>query len=102
MNADGTNPRAGQLPEPGDLIDVEALLAAYHDRRPDMSDPAQRVSFGTSGHRGSSLAGTFTDAHVAALRESTGPCSWVGTRTLCQRRRSGRSSRSWPPTRSGW
>jgi phosphoglucomutase len=70
MNADGTNPRAGQLPEPGDLIDVEALLAAYHDRRPDMSDPAQRVSFGTSGHRGSSLAGTFTDAHVAAISEA--------------------------------
>jgi phosphoglucomutase len=70
MNAEGINPRAGQLPEPGDLIDVEALLAAYHDRRPDMSDPAQRVSFGTSGHRGSSLTQTFTDSHVAAISEA--------------------------------
>jgi phosphoglucomutase len=70
MNAEGTNPRAGQLPEPGDLIDVDALLAAYHDREPDVSDPAQRVSFGTSGHRGSSLNGTFNDAHVAAMSEA--------------------------------
>ncbi|HEY5429964.1 MAG TPA: phosphoglucomutase (alpha-D-glucose-1,6-bisphosphate-dependent) [Solirubrobacteraceae bacterium] len=70
MNAEGTDPRAGQLPEPGDLIDVDALLTAYHDRRPDTSDPAQRVSFGTSGHRGSSLTATFTDSHVAAISEA--------------------------------
>ena len=70
MNAEGTDPRAGQLPEPGDLIDVDALLAAYHDRRPDISDPAQRVSFGTSGHRGSSLTQTFNDAHVVAISEA--------------------------------
>jgi phosphoglucomutase len=70
MNAEGTNPRAGQLPEPGDLVDVDALLAAYHERGPDMSDPAQRVSFGTSGHRGSSLTQTFTDSHVAAISEA--------------------------------
>jgi len=70
MNVDGIHPRAGQLPEPDDLIDVERLLSAYYDRRPDPSDPEQRVAFGTSGHRGSSLAGTFTDAHVAAISEA--------------------------------
>jgi phosphoglucomutase len=70
MNTEGVNPRAGQLPEPDDLIDVDALVAAYHDRRPDMADPAQRVSFGTSGHRGSSLNSTFTDSHVAAISEA--------------------------------
>jgi len=70
MSTPGTDPRAGQLPEDGDLIDVDRLLAAYHDERPDPSDPAQRVAFGTSGHRGSSLAGTFTDAHVAAISEA--------------------------------
>ena len=70
MSVEGTHPRAGQLPEPGDLIDVDRLLAAYYDRRPDVSDPAQRVSFGTSGHRGSSLAGTFTEVHVAAISEA--------------------------------
>jgi phosphoglucomutase len=70
MTSGGTDPRAGQLPEPADLIDVDRLLGAYHDERPDPSDPAQRVAFGTSGHRGSSLAGTFTEAHVAAISEA--------------------------------
>src|SRR6476469_4781083 len=61
------DPRAGQLPRPEDLVDVEALLAAYGDDAPDPSDPAQRVSFGTSGHRGSSLKRTFNEAHVVAI-----------------------------------
>jgi phosphoglucomutase len=63
--------RAGTLPEPGDLVDLDALLAAYHDNQPDPSDPAQRVSFGTSGHRGSSLKGTFNEAHVVAIAAAT-------------------------------
>ena len=67
MSTEGNDPRAGQLPEPGDLIDVDRLRAAYYDQRPDMTDPSQRVSFGTSGHRGSSMAGTFTEAHVIAI-----------------------------------
>ena len=70
MSAEGTHPRAGQLPEPDDLIDVDRLVAAYYDQRPDASDPAQRVAFGTSGHRGSSLTTTFTEAHVAAITEA--------------------------------
>ncbi len=60
------DPRAGTLPEESDLIDVDRLLAAYHDR----PDPAHGVSFGTSGHRGSSLTGTFTEWHVAAISEA--------------------------------
>jgi phosphoglucomutase len=70
MSEAGIDARAGQLPEAADLVDVERLLAAYHDERPDPSDPLQRVAFGTSGHRGTSLAGTFTDAHVAAISEA--------------------------------
>jgi phosphoglucomutase len=70
MNGEGTDARAGQLPAPSDLIDVDGLLAAYHDRVPDSSDPQQRVSFGTSGHRGTSLNGTFNEAHVAAISEA--------------------------------
>jgi len=54
--------RAGQLPEPGDLVDVEALLAAYAEQR-----PATPVAFGTSGHRGTALDGSFTEAHVVAI-----------------------------------
>ena len=56
------DPRAGQMPEPGDLIDVSALVAAYHER-----PPAEPVAFGTSGHRGTSLDGSFTEAHVIAI-----------------------------------
>jgi phosphoglucomutase len=48
-------------------VDVDAMLAAYHDRRPDLDDPAQRVVFGTSGHRGSSLDGAFNEAHIVAI-----------------------------------
>src|SRR5215210_26835 len=70
MSDAGIHPRAGQLPDAGDLVDVDRLLAAYHDERPDPSDPAQRVAFGTSGHRGSSLAATFNEAHVAAISEA--------------------------------
>jgi phosphoglucomutase len=65
-----THARAGQLPEPNDLVDVDGLVSAYHDREPDPADPVQRVVFGTSGHRGSSLSGTFTEAHVAAISEA--------------------------------
>ena len=45
------------------LIDVDRLLRAYHDEHPDPENPAQAVSFGTSGHRGTSLEGTFTEDH---------------------------------------
>jgi phosphoglucomutase len=65
-----TDPRAGQLPSEDMLVDVDRLLAAYHDERPDPSEPGQRVSFGTSGHRGTSLARTFNEAHVLAIAEA--------------------------------
>jgi phosphoglucomutase len=61
------NERAGQLPDPSDLVDIDALLAAYRDEQPDPSEPGQRVAFGTSGHRGSSLQRTFNEAHVVAI-----------------------------------
>jgi phosphoglucomutase len=65
-----TDPRAGQPADPTRLVDIPALLAAYHDRRPDPSDPAQRVAFGTSGHRGSSLRTSFNEAHILATTEA--------------------------------
>lgn len=61
------DPRAGTPAQPSDLIDVDALLAAYHDREPDLDDPAQRVAFGTSGHRGSALDAAFNEAHIVAI-----------------------------------
>ena len=62
--------RAGQPAHPADLVDVDALLAAYADVHPDPSDPAQRVAFGTSGHRGSALRAAFNEDHILATTEA--------------------------------
>ena len=64
------DPRAGKPAEPADLIDVDALLAAYEDISPDPSVPEQQVVFGTSGHRGSSLDGTFNRNHILAITQA--------------------------------
>jgi phosphoglucomutase len=62
--------RAGQPAQPEDLIDVDAVRGAYYDIRPDPADPDQRVVFGTSGHRGSSLDGAFNEGHIAAITQA--------------------------------
>jgi phosphoglucomutase len=62
--------RAGQLARPEDLIDLAALTGAYFDLEPDMANPAQRVAFGTSGHRGSSLDVAFNERHILAITQS--------------------------------
>src|SRR5947199_4976991 len=64
------DPRAGSPAQPGDLVDIDALLAAYTERHPDPSVTGQRVAFGTSGHRGSSFATTFNDDHIAATSQA--------------------------------
>lgn len=62
--------RAGTTARPEDLIDLDALLGAYETTLPDMGDPQQRVVFGTSGHRGSSLDGAFNQAHILAIAQA--------------------------------
>lgn len=62
--------RAGQPARPEDLIDLDALIAAYYDLVPDPSNPDEMVSFGTSGHRGSSLKTAFNEAHIAATTQA--------------------------------
>jgi phosphoglucomutase len=52
------------------LIDVAKLERDYHERRPEDDDPEQLVSFGTSGHRGTSSNGTFTEAHILAITQA--------------------------------
>ncbi len=61
-----TSEQAGRPADPADLVDVEALHSAYYARQPDVDDPAQRVAFGTSGHRGSSLRSSFNESHIVA------------------------------------
>jgi phosphoglucomutase len=52
------------------LVDVARLEKEYFERRPDLDDPNQLVSFGTSGHRGSPLRGTFNEAHILAITQA--------------------------------
>ncbi|MDT4945564.1 MAG: phosphoglucomutase [Pseudonocardiales bacterium] len=65
-----TSPRAGQPAMPDDLVDVPALERAYYDRHPDPAVAEQRVSFGTSGHRGSSLSTSFNEDHIIATSQA--------------------------------
>src|ERR1700688_1855814 len=71
------SPLAGKPAPKEMLVDVAKLEREYFDRRPDLGDPDQMVSFGTSGHRGSPLRGTFTEAHILAI-----------TQAICDYRRS--------------
>jgi phosphoglucomutase len=71
------SPLAGKPAPKALLVDLARLERAYYDRRPDLADPAQLVSFGTSGHRGSPLHGSFTEAHILAI-----------TQAICDYRRS--------------
>ena len=64
------SPLAGSPARAGERLDVAKLIAAYYSRRPDPSVPAERVAFGTSGHRGSSFDGTFNEAHVLAISQA--------------------------------
>ena len=70
------SPLAGKPAPQSLLVDVPRLIAAYYDRRPDPSVKAERVAFGTSGHRGSSFAATFNEDHIHAI-----------TQAICQYRR---------------
>jgi phosphoglucomutase len=70
LQAKGVSPLAGK-PAPKDmLIDVAKLARDYFERRPDVNDPNQLVSFGTSGHRGTPFLGTFTEAHILAITQA--------------------------------
>jgi phosphoglucomutase len=106
------HPLAGQPAPASSLIDVGKLDRAYHENRPDFADPFQLVAFGTSGHRGTPLRGTFTEAHILAItqaicdyrrsRATDGPlymhmgtCTWARTRTRCPGRPSAPRLRFW-------
>lgn len=71
------SPLAGKPAPKSMLVDLALLEKEYYDRWPDLDDPTQMVSFGTSGHRGSSLRGSFTEAHILAI-----------TQAICDYRRS--------------
>ncbi|WP_432967673.1 phosphoglucomutase (alpha-D-glucose-1,6-bisphosphate-dependent) [Dactylosporangium sp. CA-233914] len=64
------HPRAGQPAQRSDLVDVPRLITSYFAVYPDPADPAQQVAFGTSGHRGSSLRGSFNEDHIVATSQA--------------------------------
>ena len=64
------HPLAGQPAPSNVLVDVAKLIAAYYDDKPDPDDPSHRVSFGTSGHRGSSFRLSFNEAHILATTQA--------------------------------
>jgi phosphoglucomutase len=64
------DPRAGKLIDPAAALDVSLLTRAFFDRKPDVSNPAQRVSFGTSGHRGCAFETTFNEDHILAITQA--------------------------------
>jgi phosphoglucomutase len=75
-----THELAGR-PAPRELLTaIPELLAAYHDVRPDPEDPRQRVAFGTSGHRGSSLDGAFNEHHILAIAQAI--CEYRAARNV--------------------
>src|ERR1051325_8826986 len=64
------SPAAGKPADAATLVDIPKLITAYFTERPDPSVRAQQVSFGTSGHRGSSLDGSFNEWHVLAITQA--------------------------------
>ncbi len=64
------SPLAGLRAEPTMLINVPQLISAYYTGHPDSAVPAQRVAFGTSGHRGSAFTHSFNEAHILAVSQA--------------------------------
>src|SRR5271169_6690891 len=64
------SPLAGKPIEQSQLVDVPRLIAAYYSLKPDVGNPAQRVAFGTSGHRGSAFDSAFNEAHIVAISQA--------------------------------
>jgi phosphoglucomutase len=64
------NPKAGQAAPAASLVDIPRLITAYYSERPDAGVAAQRVAFGTSGHRGSSFNSSFNEYHVLAISQA--------------------------------
>jgi phosphoglucomutase len=76
----GIDPRAGKLATPEMLVDVPRLVTAYYEQRPDAAVAAQRVVFGTSGHRGSSLDASFNERHIVAITQAI--CDYRGQHAI--------------------
>jgi phosphoglucomutase len=70
------HPRAGLSPTPDELVNVPRLITAYYTEHPDAAEPSQKVSFGTSGHRGSAFERSFNEDHILAITQAI--CEYRG------------------------
>ena len=77
----GIDPRAGKSVESDMLVDVPRLITSYYGEKPDPAIAAERISFGTSGHRGSSFARSFNEAHILATSQAI--CDYRSMRGIC-------------------
>src|SRR5262245_27429203 len=64
------DPQAGKPAQPSMLTNIPRLVSGYYTEQPDPADATQRVSFGTSGHRGTSLAASFNEGHILAITQA--------------------------------
>jgi phosphoglucomutase len=64
------NPQAGKPVRTEDLIDIKELIKEYYEQKPNAAEEAQKVVFGTSGHRGSSLKSSFNETHILAISQA--------------------------------
>src|SRR5688572_28632030 len=74
------SPLAGKVAPAAILIDVDRLEKQYLERKPDPGNPLQRVAFGTSGHRGSPLNGSFNEVHIVAMTQAI--CEYRASRRI--------------------
>ena len=108
--ADIISPLAGKRAPTSMLVDLRRLEREYYERKPEIDDPTQVVSFGTSGHRGSPFRGSFTEAHIAAITQAIcdyrrgqridGPLYMGKDTHACPSRPSAPPSKCWRPTAS--
>src|SRR5271169_6390185 len=68
--AETTSPLAGKPATPGMLVDIPRLVTAYYSDAPEAGIPAQRVAFGTSGHRGTAFKRSFNENHILAITQA--------------------------------
>jgi len=93
------SPLAGKPAPPSMLVNVSRLVTAYYAEHPDPSVAAERVAFGTSGHRGSAFGRSFNEAHIVAITQAI--CSYRHLRTPQQRQQRRRRRRRLHPVRRG-
>ena len=92
------HPLAGKPVPKENLADIAELISSYYETQPDVTDPNQKVAFGTSGHRGTSLNGSFTEDHIMAISQAI--CEYRAEKRITGPLFMGKDTHASPPTAS--